>query len=80
MAAGEPPPSVDADVLIPIRLDNTIFDWDSHLKIEVSRRMISDFTDASPDSEKYRNELQKLIDALNPKAWPPQVPSAKASV
>ena len=82
-AAGEPPPHVDADVLIPIRLDDTIFEWDSHLKIEVSRRMISDFTGftgAPPDSEKYRDELQKLIHSLNPKAWLPQSSSANASV
>ncbi len=67
-------------MLIPIRLDDTIFDWDSHLQIEVSRRMISDFTDALPDSQKYQDELQKLIHALNPKAWPPQLSPAKASV
>ena len=79
LAAGEPPPQVDADVLIPIRIDDTIFNWDSHLKIEVSRRMISDFTDAPPDSEKYQNERQKLIDSLNPKAWPLQMSPANAS-
>lgn len=79
-AAGEPLPNVDADVLIPIRLDDTIFDWDSHLKIEVSRRMISDFTGAPPGSEKYRAELQKLIHSLDPKSWPTQLSPAKANV
>ena len=79
-AAGKPPPNVDADVLIPIRLDDTIFNWDSHLKIEVSRRMISDFTDAPPGSEKYQAELQKLIYSLNPQAWPLQLSSASASI
>lgn len=60
-------------MLVPIRLDNTIFEWDSHLKGEVTRRMISDFTDASPGSAKYNGELQKLIQALNPTSWPPGV-------
>lgn len=63
---------MDADVLVTIRLDNTIFNWDSHLKNEVTRRMISDFTDAPPGGDKYNGELQKLIQALNPKSWPPQ--------
>ncbi len=77
LAAGEQPPQVDADVLIPIRLDDTIFNWDSHLKIEVSRRMISDFTDAPPGSEKYQAELQKLIHALNPQSWTPQLAASQ---
>jgi hypothetical protein len=62
---------VDADVLVPIRLDDTIFNWDSHLKCEVTRRMLSDFTAAMPGSAKYNGELQKLIQALNPRSWPP---------
>ena len=76
LVAGEPPPQVDADVLIPIRLDDTIFEWNSHLKIEVSRRMISDFTGAPLGSEKYQAELQKLILSLNPQTWPPQLSAA----
>ena len=80
LAAGVPTPYVDADVLIPIRLDDTIFNWDSHLKTEVSRRMISDFTDALPGGEKYRDELQKLINSLNPRAWPPQMSPANSSI
>jgi hypothetical protein len=58
-------------VLIPIRLDDTIFGWDSHLKSEVTRRMVADFTSAPPGSDKYQHELQHLIKALNPKSWPP---------
>ena len=42
--------------------------------------MISDFTDAPPGTEKYQGELQKLIDSLNPKSWPTQVPSANAII
>lgn len=71
LARRERPPTVDADVLIPIRLDDTIFSWDSHLKTEVTRRMVADFNDAPPGSSKYRQELQQLIKALNPKSWPP---------
>ena len=71
LAKGEPPPTVDADVLIPIRLDDTIFKWESQLKSEVTRRMVPDFTDAPPGSDKYNRELQALIKALNPKSWPP---------
>jgi hypothetical protein len=71
LARGERPPTVDADVLVPIRLDDTIFNWDSHLKGEVTRRMLSDFTAAMPGSAKYNGELQKLIQALNPRSWPP---------
>ena len=73
LAKGEPPPTVDADVLIPIRLDNTIFSWDSHLKSEVTKRMVADFTDAPPGTDKYNRELQALIKALNPTSWPPVV-------
>ncbi len=73
LAKGEKPPTVDADVLIPIRLDDTIFAWDSHLKGEVTRRMVADFTDVSPGSDKYNRELQALIKALNPQSWPPQL-------
>jgi hypothetical protein len=71
LARRERPPTVDADVLIPIRLDDTIFKWDSHLKGEVTRRMVADFTDAPPGSDKYQRELQQLIKALNPQSWPP---------
>jgi hypothetical protein len=71
LARGEKPPTVDADVLIPIRLDDTIFQWDSHLKTEVTRRMVADFTSAPPGGDKYQHELQQLIKALNPKSWPP---------
>ena len=53
-------------MLIPIRLDDTIFQWDSHLKGEVTRRMISDFTGASPGSDKYQQELRALIEAHRP--------------
>jgi len=60
-----------------IRRDTSILRWDSHLQIEVSRRMISDFTDASPGSEKYQAELQKLIHALNPQSWPPQLAASQ---
>ncbi len=73
LARGEPPPYVDADVLFPIRIDNTIFQWTSHLKGEVARRMVADFTNAPPGSEKYQRELQTLIESLNPKSWPPGV-------
>ena len=64
---------VCADVLIPIRLDDIIFSWDSHLKGEVTKRMVADFTDAPPGSDKYNWELQALIKALNPTSWPPSV-------
>jgi hypothetical protein len=72
LAAGREPPYVDTDVLVPVRLDDTIFQWTSHFAPDVKRRMISDFTDAPPGSDKYKRELLKLINALNPRAWPLQ--------
>jgi len=72
LAAGTRPPTVDADVLIPMRLDDTIFAWDSHLKGDVTRRMVADLTDAVPGSDKYEHELQELVKTLNPKSWPPR--------
>ena len=72
LAAGTELPTVDADVLIPIRLDNYMFEWQSHLKGDVTRRMSADFNDAAPGSDKYKHELQELVKALNPKSWPPR--------
>jgi hypothetical protein len=46
---------------------------DSHLKGEVTRRMVADFTNVPPGSDKYNRELQALIKALNPQSWPPQL-------
>lgn len=72
IAAGQTPPHVDANVLVPIRIDDSVFEWDSHIAADVTEYYIPDFTNAEPGSEKYRQELQKLIQALNPQTWPPK--------
>ncbi len=63
---------MDTDVLVSIRTDDFVFQWDSPLASQVNRLYIPDFTDASTDNEKYKHELQKLIEAINPRSWPPQ--------
>ena len=76
-AAGEESPYVDTNVLVPIRTDDFVFHWESPLASQVKRLYIPDFTDAPPDSEKYQDELQKLIHALNPQVWPPQLAASQ---
>jgi hypothetical protein len=72
LAKGEQGPYVDADVIIPIRIDNSIFNWGPELLGEVSRRMIADFTSAERESDKYQEQIGKLVASLNPRAWPPR--------
>jgi len=64
--------NVDTDVLVPIMLDGFVLHWDSPYAADVTRYYIPDFSSATPDSAKYKQELDKLVEALNPKAWPPQ--------
>ncbi|MCH7787296.1 MAG: toll/interleukin-1 receptor domain-containing protein, partial [Chloroflexi bacterium] len=68
---GEPPPYVDTKVLVPIRLDDTVFNWTSPLAPQVNRVYIPDFGKTRRGSKKYQRELQRLINALNPSTWPP---------
>lgn len=71
VAVGEEPPYVDTNVLVPIMIDDFVFHWDSPLASQVTRLYIPDFTDASMNNEKYKHELQKLMEAINPQTWPP---------
>lgn len=74
LSKGEPQPYADTNVLVPIRLDDTVFDWASPLAPQVTRYYIPDFTDAESDNDKYKREIQRLIDALKPSTWPPSKP------
>jgi uncharacterized protein YjbI with pentapeptide repeats len=72
--AGETPPRHDSDVLIPIRLDDTLFEWESQFQVDVTRKIIGDFTDAAPGTKKYQQQLEALIRGLNPRSWPSSAP------
>jgi hypothetical protein len=71
LSDGREPPYVDTNVLVPITIDDTIFKWTSYYAADVQRLYVSDFSVALSDSKKYQRELQRLVHALNPKAWPP---------
>lgn len=77
LAKGEREPYVDTDVLIPIRLDDTLFRWESALAPQVKRKFIPDFSGAPPNSAKYEEQVHRLVQALNPKAWPPAAPGPR---
>jgi hypothetical protein len=70
LSDGREPPYVDTDVLVPITIDDTVFNWPSHFAPDVRRRYIPDFIGGLSDSNKYQSELQRLVHALNPRAWP----------
>lgn len=72
IATGQEPPFVDTNVLVPIRVDDFVFQWDSPLASQVKRLYIPDFTKEQAGEEKYQGELSKLKSALNPSAWPPK--------
>ena len=76
LEAREPSPHVDKEVLVPIRIDDTLFNWDSQYAADVTRRFTPDFSNAPADSEKYQKQLSRLIDALNPATWPPRSPGS----
>lgn len=72
MQKGEPPPFKDTDVLVPIRIDDTIFNWESQFAADVKRRYIPDFSGKTERrTPAYKTEVEKLIAALKPSAWPP---------
>ena len=68
---GIEPLYVGTDVLVPITIDDTIFKWTSHFAPDVRRRYVPDFSGALSDSKEYQRKLQQLVQALNPRAWPP---------
>jgi uncharacterized protein YjbI with pentapeptide repeats len=72
---GTPAPAIDTDVLVPIRLDDSIFEWDSELAIRVKRKYIPDFREVQTDDEKYIQEFDRLLSALDPKTWPERKPA-----
>ena len=69
---GEQPPFKDTDVLVPIRIDDTIFKWQSQFTADVTKRYIPDFSGKTERrTSAYKAEVKKLIAALKPNAWPP---------
>ena len=70
---GEEPPQVDTDVLVPIMLDDTVLNWNSQYAADVTRKYIPKFA-TRRNTKKYKAELDKLIYALKPGAWPPTGP------
>lgn len=70
-AAGDDKPFVDTDVLFPIRLDDYVFEWDSPFQSRVTRKAISDFSEAEPGSKKFDAGVDKLVRDLDPRSWPP---------
>lgn len=77
--AGEPKPFVDTDVLLPINLDDYVFGWDSPFASRLTRKVISDFTDGLPGSEKFGAAVEKLVRDLDPRSWPPSPPIGLSS-
>ncbi len=54
------------NLLIPIRIDDFVFQWDGAKKeVEVKRYMIGDFTNWEDDAA-FEKALNDLIHALNP--------------
>jgi uncharacterized protein YjbI with pentapeptide repeats len=52
--------------LIPIRLDDYVFDgWESGKRSEIVRRHIGDFSDWPDDQEKFEREFERLVLALS---------------
>ena len=69
---GQEPPFEDTDVLVPIRIDDTIFKWQSQFTADVTKRYIPDFSGKTERrTSAYKAEVKKLIAALKPNAWPP---------
>ncbi|MDO8532937.1 MAG: hypothetical protein Q7T26_12380 [Dehalococcoidia bacterium] len=63
---------MDVDVLVPIWLDDSVEHWESPYASEVTKKMAADFRGVTPGSKKYQHKLTQLINALNPKSWPPR--------
>lgn len=51
-----------------LRIDETVFNWNSSLALQVTRVYIPGLTNAQPGSSKYERELQSAL----PRTWPPQ--------
>jgi len=61
----------DSDVLIPIRIDNYVFqDWQHARKTDLTSRTIGDFIGWDQNNEKYEDSLARLLHALDPVSWP----------
>jgi hypothetical protein len=61
-------PSVDVDVLFPVRLDDYVFSsWEHERKADVVVKTIGDFR--RRDAASYKRGLQQLLTGLNPHAW-----------
>ena len=61
----------DPDVLFPIRLDDyVIHEWEHERKADVQDKYVGDFRDPA----KYGEQLDKLIEALDPRTWPLKAP------
>ena len=56
----------DSDVLVPISLDNYVFDgWNHYRQADVVSKHIEDFS----DDTLYDEKLDRLIDALDINSW-----------
>ncbi len=63
--------AVDTDVLFPIMLDDYVLnEWEHPRKADVVAKDVGDFRDPA----KYDKAMERLLHALNPKAWPPKRP------
>jgi hypothetical protein len=62
-------PSIDPDVLIPLRLDDYLLnDWGHERAADVRAKDVADFRDWR-NQERYEAELERLIRALSPSVW-----------
>ena len=53
----------EGDVLFPIRLDDFIFEWDHHLKADITKKNIGDFRKWH-EPENYQRSIERLIKDL----------------
>jgi hypothetical protein len=56
---------VVSEVLFPVRVDNSIFEWNHYLKVRVMRKYIGDFCDWNIDSRQYQKSFAKLVRDLD---------------
>ena len=54
----------ETPVLIPVSLDDTLFEWNGHWASELTRRHAADFAGWETDSAKYEECLNRVVRAL----------------
>lgn len=60
--------AIDADVLVPIRLDSHLENWSHERKADVLAKVYVDFSDWR-DPDHFALALRRLTRALNPQSW-----------